>query len=510
MSSIFPIAVNYANLRDVSLGRYAGIISFLLAASISLARAFQSVTLAWIASPGSDVAGYKIYYGTTSGSPTQSLDVGNVTIATVSNVNEATTYFFSVVAYDSAGLQSQPSNEVSYTTPSGGYSLTVSNGSGDGNYAAGTQVLVRADPPPQGQLFLRWDGDYAILTNFLEPTTTATIPLRDVAITAAYATSPTFVESGTGAGEGTGLLAQYYNDSPSAAYPLANPFTGSPVLTRTDARVDFNWGGNSPASPVRADNFSVKWTGQVKAPVSGSYTFTVFADDGVRLLLNGAKVIDGWKDESARVYSYTTTLTAGTLYDIELHYYEHNASAVCRLQWSYPGQSTQAIPQSQLYPSLADSPGTGLRGQYYNDSNSAGYPLVNPFAGTPVLTRIDATVDFTWGGNSPGSPVSAENFSVKWTGQVKAPVSGTYAFTVIGDDGVRLFLNGTKVIDGWKDQSPISYSYTTTLTAGTLYDIELHYYEHNANAVCWLQWSYPGQSTQAIPQSQLYPSEGQN
>jgi hypothetical protein len=353
MSSIFPTAVKYANLRDVSLGRYAGIISFLLAASISLARAVQSVALAWTASPSSDVAGYKIYYDTTSGSSTQSLDVGNVTTATVSNLNEATTYFFSVVAYSGAGLQSQGSNEVSYRTTSGGYSLTVNNGTGDGNYAAGTQVLVRADPPPQGQLFLRWDGDYVILTSFLEPTTTATIPLRDVAITAAYApspTSPAIVESGTGAaGEGTGLLAQYYNDSPNAVYPLANPFTVSPVLTRTDARVDFKWRGASPGSPVSADNFSVKWTGQVKAPVSGSYTFTVTGDDGVRLFLSGAKVIDGWRNQAPTVYTYSTTLTEGTLYDIELHFYESLQGAVCRLQWSYPGQSTQAIPQSQLY-----------------------------------------------------------------------------------------------------------------------------------------------------------------
>ncbi len=70
---------------------------------------------------------------------------------------------------------------------------------------------------------------------------------------------------------------------------------------------------------------------------------------------------------------------------------------------------------------------------------------------------------------------------------------------------MRLFLNGTKVIEGWRDQEATPYSFTTTLTAGTLYDIELHYYEHEGNAECRLQWSYPGQSTQAIPQSQLYP-----
>ena len=44
------------------------------------------------------------------------------------------------------------------------------------------------------------------------------------------------------------------------------------------------------------------------------------------------------------------TLTAGTLYTIELQYYENSGDAVCRLHWSYPGQANQAIPSSQLYP----------------------------------------------------------------------------------------------------------------------------------------------------------------
>ena len=63
-----------------------------------------------------------------------------------------------------------------------------------------------------------------------------------------------------------------------------------------------------------------------------------------------SKVIDGWRDQGPTPYTYSTTLSAGALSDIELHYYEHEGGAACRLQWSYPGQVIQVIPQSQLFP----------------------------------------------------------------------------------------------------------------------------------------------------------------
>ena len=69
----------------------------------------------------------------------------------------------------------------------------------------------------------------------------------------------------------------------------------------------------------------------------------------MRLFLNGTKVIDAWRDQGATPYTYTATLTAGTLYKIELQYYEHEGGASCRLQWSYPGQATQPIRKASSF-----------------------------------------------------------------------------------------------------------------------------------------------------------------
>ena len=80
--------------------------------------------------------------------------------------------------------------------------------------------------------------------------------------------------------------------------------------------------------------------------------------------------------------------------------------------------------------------GSGLLGQYYRDSGTGARFT------TLVITRTDPTVNFSWGGGAPGSGMPGDNFSVRWTGQVQAPVTGTYTFSTVSDDGVRLFVNG--------------------------------------------------------------------
>jgi hypothetical protein len=77
----------------------------------------DSVTLAW--EPGSipDLAGYRLYSGTTRGTFTQEIEVGNSTAISVSNLREGQTYFFAVAAYNTSGAESAPSDEVSYTVP---------------------------------------------------------------------------------------------------------------------------------------------------------------------------------------------------------------------------------------------------------------------------------------------------------------------------------------------------------------------------------------------------------
>jgi hypothetical protein len=148
------------------------------------------------------------------------------------------------------------------------------------------------------------------------------------------------VNSAAMVGTGTGLAATYYDNQ---------DFTGAAVQ-RVDGTVDFNWGTGAPAPGIAGTSYSVRWNGQVQAQYSQPYTFTATADDGVRLWVNGQKLVDQWKDQGATSYSGSLAMTAGQKYDVVMEYYQNGGGAVAQLGWSCASTAQQIVPKSQLYP----------------------------------------------------------------------------------------------------------------------------------------------------------------
>ena len=140
---------------------------------------------------------------------------------------------------------------------------------------------------------------------------------------------------------GTGLVGRYFNNK---------TLTGTPALTRTEV-VNFDWGTNAPGTGIGKDNFSVRWTGDVKTSAAGGYRFRTVSDDGVRLWVNGVLVIDNWSLHGATTNtSNTITLAANTRYTIKMEFYEQTGSAVAKLQWRLPGTSSYVtIPAASLF-----------------------------------------------------------------------------------------------------------------------------------------------------------------
>jgi hypothetical protein len=98
------------------------------------AQAATSVSLAWDPSRASGIAGYRLHYGTSNGSYSQQIDVGNTTTATVSNLVDGQRYYFIITGYDASGVESEPSNQLSFTvTPSGPFAVSPQPGLADFN-----------------------------------------------------------------------------------------------------------------------------------------------------------------------------------------------------------------------------------------------------------------------------------------------------------------------------------------------------------------------------------------
>jgi hypothetical protein len=289
---------------------------------------------------------------------------------------------------------------------------------------------------------------------------------------------------------GTGLAAAYFANQTLA---------GAPALVRTDAKVDFAWGSGSPGPTIPADHFSARWTGQVQARAAGTYTFTTISDDGVRLWIDGTKLVDNWTNHGATANSGQVFLQAGATCAVIMEYYENTGGATAKLAWAGPGFASETVPTAQLYPLLPSGTGTGLAGAYFANQT---------LAGTRALARTDATVDFSWGSAAPAAGLPADHFSVRWSGQVTARTTALHTFTTTSDDGVRLWVDGRLLVDNWTNHGTTANSGQILLQAGSSYALTMEYYENTGGATARLSWSAPGLAAEVVPASQLTPTPG--
>jgi hypothetical protein len=245
--------------------------------------------------------------------------------------------------------------------------------------------------------------------------------------------------------------------------------SGLPAMVRNDGDgpINFDWGLKSPDAScgIGEDGFSVRWTRNA-AFGNGVYRFTVSADDGLRVFIDGQKRLEQWRDQIVTTYSFDVTMTAGN-HEIVFEYYERTGSAVAQLHWS-PAPCAATVPPQRW------------RGEYFNNREMKG---------KPVLTQDDGDgfLDFDWKLGSPGSTCSlaADDFSARWIRTVTfAP--GIYRFNVSTDDGIRFYIDGKLQLDRWVDQMS-SFVVESQLAAGN-HQLAIEYYEHMGSAAVKLSW----------------------
>ncbi len=262
---------------------------------------------------------------------------------------------------------------------------------------------------------------------------------------------------------GDGYTAHYFNNM---------NLSGPPVLTRNEVSVGADWGSSSPDPIVNVDSFSARWTKTISFS-QGTYRFTVRADDGVRLKIDGNVIIDKWIDQPPTTYTVDVPLTEGT-HEVVAEYYENAWGAIMSMSFEQIPTVTPS-PTPTATPTPTPTANGAFTAQYYANRT---------LEGTPTLTRAETGINYDWGAGSPDPSIPIDDFSARWT-SITTFAQGTYKFTVQADDGVRLFIDNQLVIDKWIDQAPSLYTYETTLEAGD-HTIVLEYYEKGGGAVASL------------------------
>jgi beta-glucosidase len=143
---------------------------------------------------------------------------------------------------------------------------------------------------------------------------------------------PQYLSHATDSGRVRGLRGEYWDN---------NRFDGEPRLVRIDARVDFGWTLNSPGRGIPFDWYAVRWTGQLRVPSSGVSAIGIEGNDGYRVYLDGALVVDNWRKQSYRTTLASVPLRPGSTHELRIEYFESTGNARVKFVWKTAPDETE-------------------------------------------------------------------------------------------------------------------------------------------------------------------------
>ncbi|HWB53412.1 MAG TPA: TIM-barrel domain-containing protein [Tepidisphaeraceae bacterium] len=198
----------------------------------------------------------------------------------------------------------------------------------------------------------------------------------------------------------SGLKAEYFDN---------RNLTGNPVVTRTDRQIDFHWRRRNLPVQVPNGRFSARWTGTL-GPIpdggGGDCILGTLSNDGVRIWIDGKKVLDQWNDKSREVTEATVPLIPGKTYKIELDYKYTTHVAYCQLNW----RPAKTIPPSRQ---LWLPPGDWIdawTGHIYTGPKTLD--IAAPLSRVPLLIKAGSIIclapDMQYTGQKPWDPITLD------------------------------------------------------------------------------------------------------
>jgi hypothetical protein len=170
----------------------------------------------------------------------------------------------------------------------------------------------------------------------------------------------------------TGLMGEYFNNT---------TFDGAPILTRMDKEIDFNWTDRSPDGLVSEQDYSVRWTGQLIAPKTGRYRLGIRSNDGSRVYLDGALMVNNWGLHGTALKTGEAALVKGQAYALLIEYFQGGGSADVRLEWD-----DGPLNPSRIHLQFDASPAVPVAFRVQDDD---GAPTMASFTITDGIDRYE-------------------------------------------------------------------------------------------------------------------------
>ncbi len=320
---------------------------------------------------------------------------------------------------------------------------------------------------------------------------------EDVEVTATVATDTTAAQQAdTATPTSTATLTAIPTSTPSAtatmtAVPTPTPLiitdwrgdywnnpnqSGPALFTRNDLVIFFDWGEGAADNRLGVDHFSARWTRTLNFD-AGIYRFNIEVDDGFRLYIDNALVLDEWEEGAARIYTVDVPLSTG-FHTIQVDYFERTGVALMRFWWE----------RNESF--------SGWKGEYFGNRE---------LQGNPVLVRDEPQIDFNWGEGRPAANLPADHFSARWQRRVSFE-PGTYRFFLRIDDGARVYLDSQLILDAWEDGADRTINVDVTLPAGER-ALQVEFFESSGVARVGFWWQLaPTPTATPTPTVELEPT----
>lgn len=185
--------------------------------------------------------------------------------------------------------------------------------------------------------------------------------------------------------------------------------------TRIDQMI--NYPGNAPIDALTGnENFSVRWTGMILPKYTEKYTFTTISDDGIRVIIDGQKLIDNWTGHGATPNSGDIQLKANKLVPITVEFFQGGGGWTLQLFWQSQSQNKEIIPAMSLYPNIRKA-GVDYACQSSADivksviaipDTNGGMENIIEKAADCSLNSDGSLITYTWAGRTEVTPKNTE------------------------------------------------------------------------------------------------------